>query len=165
MFAKDELGWGPTEMSNYKIAEGVGGFVAGKNVQAMAGVLGKRGTIQIGNALSAVCWLLIGTAKSTSQVFAGLACLFPLGAYKRPALETALTKLADKRGIGQGKLQADLANLVAVIKIIAPMLYLRAYEWGKKNTRSKTAAVPLFLYSAYFVGASAVFSTVPKGLL
>ena len=114
----------------------------------------------MGNALSAACWLLIGTARSTSQVFAGLACLFPLGAYKRPALETALTKLADDAGIGQGKLQADLANMVAVIKILAPMIYLRAYEWGK--ARSNSPSYPFYLYAAYFAASSLIFSTVPK---
>ena len=43
-------------------------------------------------------------------------CLFmllPFGAYKRPALETELSTIADNNDIGQGKLQADLANLVA----------------------------------------------------
>ena len=83
-----------------------------------------------------------------------------MGAYKRPALETALTKLADDAGIGQGKLQADLANMVAVIKILAPMIYLRAYEWGK--ARSNSPSYPFYLYAGYFAASSLIFSTVPK---
>ena len=89
--------------------------------------------------------------------------LLPFGAYKRAALETELSTLADKNDIGQGKLQADLANLVAVIKIVSPMIYLSVYNWGNDTFGSKS--MPFYLYAAYFAVNAILYLSVSRTAL
>jgi MFS transporter, DHA1 family, tetracycline resistance protein len=160
VFTRDNLGWDARMTSFYKVYQGITGMVSGQMVKYMLNAVGPKGSVWIGNIFSAIAWLLIGTAKQTWQVFAGLTMLLPFGAYKRPALETELSTIADKNNIGQGKLQADLANLVAVIKIVSPMIYLSAYNWGKASFGS--SSVPFFLYAGYFVASSVLYLQEPK---
>ncbi len=160
VFTRDNLGWDASMTSLYKLYQGVTGMVSGQMVKYMLNAVGPKGSVWIGNIFSAMAWLLIGTAKQTWQVFAGLTMLLPFGAYKRPALETELSTIADENNIGQGKLQADLANLVAVIKIISPMVYLSVYNWGKASFGS--SSVPFFLYAGYFLAGGMLYLQEPK---
>ena len=74
--------------------------------------------------------------------------------------ETELSTIADNNDIGQGKLQADLANLVAVIKIASPMIYLSAYNWGKNAFGS--SSVPFYLYAGYFIFSGVLYLSESK---
>jgi hypothetical protein len=69
---------------------------------------------------------------------------------------------ADACGVGQGRLQAELANLTALVKVLAPVLYLRAYRWG--TSRGFTSA-PFILYALYFCTTGGIFATVPRRAL
>ena len=160
VFTRGNLGWGAQMTSYYKIYQGVTGMVSGRMVKYMLNIVGPKGSVWIGNIFSTMAWLLIGTAKQTWQVFAGLTMLLPFGAYKRPALETELSTIADNNDIGQGKLQADLANLVAVIKIASPMIYLSAYNWGKNAFGS--SSVPFYLYAGYFIFSGVLYLSESK---
>ena len=83
---------------------------------------------------------------------------YPFGVYLRPSVETALTKHADAAGIGQGMLQGQLANMVAVIKIIMPPIYLQSYKFGMARG---IPGMPFFLYSLYFMLNAGLLLTVP----
>ena len=80
VFTRDNLGWGAQMTSYYKIYQGVTGMVSGRMVKYMLNIVGPKGSVWIGNIFSTMAWLLIGTAKQTWQVFAGLTMLLPFGA-------------------------------------------------------------------------------------
>ncbi len=163
VFTRDNLAWDAQMTSYYKVYQGLTGMVSGRMVKPMLSIVGSRGSVWVGNVFSTLAWVVIGSAKQTWHIFTGLTMLLPFGAYKRPALETELSTLADKNDIGQGKLQADLANLVAVIKIVSPMIYLTVYTWGNDTFGSKSA--PFYLYAAYFAMNAILYLSVPqKGL-
>ena len=160
IFTKDQLSWGADMTSKYKIASGFTGMCSGRLVRPVLESVGRQGTVVYGNLFSALAWIVIGTANATWKVFAGISLMLPFGAYKRPVLETAVGTLAEEAKIGQGKMQADLANLVALIKILSPMMYLAAYRWG--NTLFNTSSAPFILYAGCFLANAALFYTVPK---
>ena len=125
VFTRENLAWTAAQMSTYKMVEAIGGFLSGKCVGQTLELFGKRWAVVLGNLISATAWTTIGTAASTAQVLFGTVLMYPFGVYLRPSVETALTKHADAAGIGQGMLQGQLANLVAVVKICAPPVYLQ----------------------------------------
>ena len=140
------------------MVEAVGGFISGKCVGQTLQLFGKRWAVVFGNLISATAWTTIGTAASTMQVLGGTVLMYPFGVYLRPSVETALTKHADAAGIGQGMLQGQLANLVAVMKICAPPIYLQAYKIGMKYG---VPGAPFFLYACYFLLNAGLLITVP----
>ena len=68
----------------------------------------------------------------------------------------------DAAGIGQGMLQGQLANLIALVKIVAPPIYLQVYKVGAARG---IPAAPFFLYSGYFLFNALLLFTVPKDQL
>ena len=162
VFTRENLAWTATQMSSYKMVEAIGGFISGKCVGQTLEMLGKRWAVIVGNLISATAWTTIGTAASTAQVLFGTVLMYPFGVYLRPSLETALTKHADAAGIGQGMLQGQLANLVAVVKICAPPVYLQAYKYGMARGIS---AAPFLLYALYFVLNAGLLMSVPLNQL
>jgi hypothetical protein len=142
------------------MVEAVGGFISGRCVGQMLELFGKRWAVVFGNIFSAAAWSAIGTAASTAQVLASTVLMFPFGVYLRPSVETALTKHADAAGIGQGMLQGQLANMVAVIKIIMPPIYLQSYKFGMARG-IPVPGMPFFLYSLYFILNAGLLLAVP----
>jgi hypothetical protein len=76
------------------------------------------------NLLFAGMFASIGSAHlgfGTNQVHFGQA----LGWFAVPhaVCETAISSHADAAGLGQGKLQGDIGNFVALVKIFVPMVY------------------------------------------
>lgn len=162
VFTRENLSWSAAQMSTYKMVEATGGFISGKCVGQTLNLFGKRWTVVLGNLISASAWATIGTAASTAQVLFGTVLMYPFGVYLRPSVETALTKHADAAGIGQGMLQGQLANLVAVVKICAPPIYLQAYKWGMVH---EISAAPFLLYSLYFILNAGLLMSVPLNQL
>eukprot|EP01046_Picozoa_sp_COSAG06_P005141 COSAG06_NODE_226_length_19747_cov_9.234121_10_plen_377_part_00 len=158
VFTRERLAWTAAQMSTYKMVEAVGGFISGNAVGQTLQLFGKRWAVVFGNLVSATAWATIGSAASTLQVLAGTVLMYPFGVYLRPSVETALTKHADAAGIGQGMLQGQLANLVAVVKILAPPIYLQFYKWGMARG---VPAAPFLLYSCYFVLNAGLLLSVP----
>ena len=112
---------------------------------------------------SAVGWLRMGTAASNMQMLHGQLLLFPFGVGDvRPSIDTALTKQAEKVGVGQGVMQAEVGNLTALVKIIMPGIYLKAYTFG---SRRGLESLPFTLYSVCFIATAGLFSTVNKDQL
>jgi hypothetical protein len=159
---RENLAWTAAQMSSFKMVEAIGGFISGKCVGQTLELFGKRWTVIFGNLISATTWTTIGTASSTARVLFGTVLMYPFGVYLRPSVETALTKHADAAGIGQGMLQGQLANLVAVVKICAPPVYLQAYKYGMARGIS---AAPFLLYSFYFVLNAGLLVSVPLNQL
>lgn len=48
-------------------------------------------------------------------------------------MSTAISQHADAGGFGQGKLQGDIGNFIALVKIFVPMVYGQAMGWGVRN--------------------------------
>lgn len=79
------------------------------------------------------------------------------------AVETALSAHADQVGVGQGKMNADISNLIALMKAVMPVLYARLLGWGLE--RGLPGAAFLFTAGCY-VSAELILCTVDfKSLL
>ena len=64
---------------------------------------------------------------------------------------------ADAAGLGQGKLQGDIGNFIALIKIFVPMVYGRAMAWGSANNVPGAA---IYTASIWWLASSLLFCLV-----
>ena len=96
----------------------------------------------VANLLFAGMFAAIGTSHmgfGTAQIHAGQTLAWV--AVPHAVTETAISMQADAAGtkpdgtakIGQGKLQGDIGNLIALIKVFVPMIYGQAMAWGARN--------------------------------
>ena len=119
---------------------------------------GPRLHTHFANILFAGMFASIGSAHlgyGTRQVH----CAQALGwvAVPHAVPETAISSHADRAALGQGKLQGDIGNFVALIKIFVPMVYGRAMAWGAANNIPGAA---IFTASAWWLASSLLFCLV-----
>ena len=122
------LGWNPVARANYLTTVGACGMVSYRLQGASVAFFGPRMATRLGNFSQALMMACTGLAKSTAGVYASLLPGLPFAA--EGAVETALSAHADLVGVGQGKLNADLSNMIALMKSIMPVLYARLLGWG-----------------------------------
>ena len=149
------LQWNPVARANYLTTVGLFGMVSYRLQGASVSYFGPRMATRLGNFAQALMMACTGLARSTAGVYASLVPGLPFAA--EGAVETALSAHADLVGVGQGKLNADLSNLIALMKSIMPVLYARLLGWGLRH------GVPglSFLFTAgCYLAAEAVLCTV-----
>merc|ERR1719408_622759 len=68
-----------------------------------------------------------------------------------------LNEHAANRGMGRGEIGAACGNFLAVLKIIAPMLYGRLFAWATSNGRN-LPGLPYLAICMFVTAAQGVFT-------
>ena len=114
--------------------------------------------ISVANVLFAGMFATIGSAHlgfGTTQVHVGQA----LGwvAVPHAVCEAAISAQADAAGLGHGRLQGDVGNFIALIKVFVPMVYGQAMGWGSRHGIPGAA---IFTASGWWLASSLLFLLV-----
>ena len=121
----------------------------------MIGAFGLVGFTSIATISNLLFW--VGCAVSYKAALIGATVGF-LGGARTLGASTMLTSVGAKRGIPQGQLSGDRANMVAILKVIGPLLY------GALYVRGKAANLP-YLPFVFNVGLSlAALALTPVAL-
>jgi hypothetical protein len=73
--------------------------------------------------------------------------------------ETAISAQADAAQIGQGRLQGDIGNAIALIKVFVPMIYGRATAWGAQHNLPSAA---IFVASGWWLVSTVLWTRVSQ---
>eukprot|EP01051_Picozoa_sp_SAG22_P014943 SAG22_NODE_1884_length_3377_cov_29.524100_3_plen_502_part_00 len=168
VYTKGQLNWQPANFARYMTLVGVGHLVGNKLTGPTLRLFGHRLHTHVANVLFAGMFAAIGSAHwgwGTNQIHAGQTLAWV--AVPHAVSETAISMQADVAGnnpdgtakIGQGKLQGDVGNLIALIKVFVPMLYGQAMAWGARNNIPGAA---IFTASGWWLISSAMFLMVRK---
>ena len=182
VYSTGRLNWQPANFARYMTLVGVGHVLGNKLTGPTLRIFGPRLHTHIANPLFAGMFASIGSAHvgfGTRQVHAGQV----LGwlAVPHAVCETAISSRetlthflnlltddpshknfqrfadADAAGLGQGKLQGDIGNFIALIKIFVPMVYGRAMAWGSANNVPGAA---IYTASIWWLASSLLFCLV-----
>eukprot|EP00755_Sulcionema_specki_P000551 Sspe_Gene.25491::Locus_10259_Transcript_1_1_Confidence_1.000_Length_1629::g.25491::m.25491/K08151/tetA; MFS transporter, DHA1 family, tetracycline resistance protein len=128
MFSREVRGWGPEAIGWYNAANGAAmaglGVVTGK----VSAAISNKNLCLIGLA-SLVAGNLLHAASERSGIQAVLALLVLTVAQVRTGPVDVLTaQLSQEYGMGKGEYAAHKANLNAVVKILAPLLFAHLYS-------------------------------------
>ena len=104
------LGWQPVARANYLTTVGAVGMISYRLQGSSVAWFGPRMATRLGNLAQACVMVGTGLSRSAAALYASLIPGMPFAA--EGAVETALSAHADLVGIGQGKLNADLGNMI-----------------------------------------------------
>merc|ERR1712183_623313 len=103
---------------------------------------------------------LLGSAKSVQQFALSLFFLM-FGHQQNTEAGNLLAVHATAQGMGKGEVTAAGGNLVAVLKLIAPLLYARVFAFNTSGGRKRPGS-PYFLICVFLMLSQLVFSTYDK---
>jgi MFS family permease len=149
------LGWNPIQRANYLTTVGVTGMLSYRLQGYAVKSLGPRIATTLGNLCQAMVMIGTGLSKTATGVYASLIPGIPFAA--EAAVETALSAHADRVGVGQGKLNADTGNLIALMKAIMPVLYAKLLGWGLQH---KLPGAAFFFTGGCYLAAELLVSTI-----
>ena len=150
IFAIDEWRLGPSAVATFFTAIPLLGAVG----NVVGGRLAKRVGLQAFTAVATLSNLgfWVGCCVSHRAALVAAAVGF-LGPARTLGASTSLTALAGRKGVPQGRLSGDRANLVAILKILGPLVYGKLYVWGRRAARP---AAPFHLNIALTAAALAL---------
>lgn len=143
----------------------IGRYMIGSGLQSIAGgILGKVSMAKLDAvAHTSIAHLaLIGNMVSwaTAETGAGIALALAFDAVaggRRLAVDAALTSKAAALGLGKGQIQAAIANMLNLCKVVGPVVYTVLFaRFGQK--------APFMLGIALTCAAHAVFQKVGKDI-
>eukprot|EP00984_Skeletonema_dohrnii_P003863 scaffold1333_cov130-Skeletonema_dohrnii-CCMP3373.AAC.16 len=131
VFAKEEWGLKPTDFGKIVALFGVLGIVSNTTLSLIVKQMGLR-TFSLFAIVSSLFFPMtaIFTNNYRNVLIAGSIGLYS-GAQK-VGTTTAITSLANERGIPQGQLQGEKASMLALLKIGCPVIYSALYLKGKE---------------------------------
>ena len=131
VFAKEEWGLKPNDFGKIVALFGVLGIFSNTTLSLIVKQLGLR-TFSLFAIVSSLLFPMtaIFTNNYRHVLIAGSIGLYA-GAQK-VGTTTAITSLANERGIPQGQLQGEKASMLALLKIICPVIYSALYLKGKE---------------------------------
>ena len=121
VYASEALGWSAVEDGMVRSIEGLENICCGGLCGVMLSKLGPWLNTRVGNYMNLCAILGMGLSRSTPMLYvtqapgAALVCA--------AATKSALACFADQVGVGQGELLAHTSSLMAVLKILGPLLY------------------------------------------
>ena len=160
VYTKANLAWQPADFARYMTLVGVGHMIGNKLTGPTLQLFGPRTHTHVANVAFASMFALIGSAHfgfGTRQVHIGQV----LGwlAVPHAVCETAISLHADAAGLGQGQLQGDVGNFIALIKVFVPMLYGRAMAIGAARDVPGAA---IFTASGWWLISSVLYGLCTK---
>lgn len=135
VFAKEEWGLRPNEFGQIVALFGVLGIVSNTTLSLILKSVGLR-TFSLFAIVSSLLFPLtaIFTNSYRHVLIAGSIGLYA-GAQK-VGTTTAITSLANDLGVPQGQLQGEKASMLALLKIVCPVIYSALYLKGKEWSMS-----------------------------
>jgi hypothetical protein len=135
VFAKEEWGLRPNEFGQIVALFGVLGIVSNTTLSLILKSVGLR-TFSLFAIVSSLFFPLtaIFTNSYRHVLIAGSIGLYA-GAQK-VGTTTAITSLANDLGVPQGQLQGEKASMLALLKIVCPVVYSALYLKGKEWSMS-----------------------------
>mmetsp|Transcript_12738 Transcript_12738/g.19711 ORF Transcript_12738/g.19711 Transcript_12738/m.19711 type:complete len:532 (+) Transcript_12738:98-1693(+) len=139
VFAKEEWGLKPADFGKIVALFGVLGIVSNTTLSLIVKQMGLR-TFSLFAIVSSLFFPMtaIFTNNYRNVLIAGSIGLYS-GAQK-VGTTTAITSLANERGIPQGQLQGEKASMLALLKIGCPVIYSALYLKGKEWSMSMNDA-------------------------
>lgn len=167
LFLKTVMAYGQEEVGRFAATFGFTQILGGRLAKQLIGSLGQATYTLLGNLGYIVGFALLGTTRSKQQLGLALLCL-TLGHQRMGEPGNLLAEHAAATGMGNGEVQGAQANFMAVLKMIAPTLYGRLFEWATTQGRH-VPGLPYFLICAFgalaqLLVASARQTPVPKKL-
>ena len=152
VFAKEEWGMRPNDFGKLVALFGVLGIVSNSSLSLIVKSMGLR-TFSLFAIVSSLFFPMtaIFTNSYRYVLIAGSIGLYA-GAQK-VGTTTAITTLANDLGVPQGQLQGEKASMVAMLKIVMPVvysaLYLKGKEWSTSsmmtNSEGKKLAIRMIM--------------------
>jgi len=158
LYLKTVMDWGQEQVGRFAAIYGVTQILGGRLSSELMKKPGIETYTKMANAAYILGFALLGSAKNQNQI--GAALLFLMFGHQRssePGLH--LQAHATASGMGRGEFQGASANFLAVLKIIAPMMYGRTF--ANFSTKGMPGA-PYFLICAFIAASQATFMTYDK---
>lgn len=135
VFAKEEWGMTANDFGKLVALFGVLGIVSNTTLPFIVKQLGLR-TFSLFAIVSSLFFPMtaIFTNNYRYVLIAGSIGLY--GGAQKVGTTTAITSLANEQGIAQGRLQGEKASMLALLKIICPLIYSALYLKGKEWSMS-----------------------------
>jgi len=149
-------GWGPPEMARFQAFMGLSNILSGVLCGAVVKRLGSEMFSKTMNALSIMAYAGFSVASSSPIVYASQV-LNILPMQRSSAVNALLLEEGAAQGMGAGEVSAYKANLIAVVKIVAPLMYGWLFAFGQKRGM---AGLPYASVCAVLLAAHAAMSTL-----
>ena len=156
MYTSHTLGWGGLEVGRLASAFGASQMLGREWCEYSISQFGIQMHTLLSNVCTVVAFTLFGNATSTLQV--GMVLAIGTFMHQRSAgVNSTIVKHAThKNRMGRAEVQGALANLVALVKIIAPIVYSRAFVYTTSAGRNMPG-------SPYFIVAGAACAARRRG--
>eukprot|EP00415_Alexandrium_ostenfeldii_P001129 UN1129 len=110
------------------------------------------------NLLWIVAFGIFGTSRTVAQLALSLAVM-TFGHQRSTAVKTYLQKHAQATGMGAAEVQGAQANLLAVLKVLVPLMYGNIFAWATSKEKSMPG-LPYFLIGALTLCSQMTFSSI-----
>lgn len=155
------LNYGPQELGHFATAWGLSTVAGGKVTLLSLKGLHKLNysALKVSTFFSNSMWtagmMTMGLARRTSQVSAAM-FLWTFGQLRSNALTTYLQTYGAAEGLGRAEIVVATANLLAYVKVLAPLLYSNLFYWAaSKDLRQP--GLPYFVVAAMTLLAQVSF--------
>jgi DHA1 family tetracycline resistance protein-like MFS transporter len=160
LYLNQVMGYGQKGVGTFAMGFGVTQIFGGMAAKKLIMSIGQSSYTVIANACYALGFALFGTARSPPQIAAAL--LFIMFGHQRAGEASGLLQVeAAAKGMGRGEIAGAQANFLAIIKIVALVLYSRLFAWGTSSGR-KLPGLPYLQIAAFMAAAQFTFNTVKK---
>ena len=131
VFAKEEWGLKTNEFANLVALFGILGVVSNTSLPLILKTVGLR-TFSLFAIISSLFFPLTAIFSENYRhvLIAGSIGLY--GGAQKVGTNTAITSLATEKGVPQGKMNGERASMVALLKIVCPVMYSALYLKGKE---------------------------------
>ncbi|CAJ1418751.1 unnamed protein product [Effrenium voratum] len=89
----------------------------------------------ISNTFWSLAMLTLGSARHTPQAFLAL-FLTTFGTMRNNSISTYMQTYSESAGLGRAEVVVATANLLAYVKVLAPLLYSNLFNWATTGGRS-----------------------------
>eukprot|EP00415_Alexandrium_ostenfeldii_P002390 UN2390 len=135
LYMKTVMGYGQAEVGNFATAVGITQIAGGVSMGKFIRGFGQKGATLYANLLWIVAFGIFGTSRTVAQLALSLAVM-TFGHQRSTAVKTYLQKHAQATGMGAAEVQGAQANLLAVLKVLVPLMYGNIFAWATSKGKS-----------------------------
>jgi hypothetical protein len=148
VFAKEEWGLTPKDFGKFVALFGVLGIVSNTSLPLILKYLGLR-KFSLFAIFSSLLFPITAIFTNSYHYVMIAGCIGLYAGAQKVGTSAAITSFANDLGVPQGQLQGTKASMLALLKIICPMiysmLYLKGKEWSIMNIGDDTGGSKLAL--------------------
>lgn len=163
LFMKTVMGYGQEQVGRFAGAFGITQILGGRISKKLMETIGLPSYSSLAYAAYFVGFVVMGSAKNAAMLGAALTCM-TFGHQRASEAGILLAAHGTAAGMGRGEIQGAQGNLLAVLKIMAPILYGRLFAWSTSEGRSSPGS-PYYLICAFLAAAQATFLTYDRSSL